>query len=72
VEHIKGEMSNLLITQFINVLRDTLVLQTKIHEKIGMGNYSLIFIMNRMKNKEYHTIGTVPKSDKKIIETETK
>lgn len=49
----KSEITNKqdILTQFINVPRDTLV-QTRFHKKIGMGNYSLIFIMNRMKNKK--------------------
>jgi len=25
-----------------------------------------------MKNKKYHSIGTIPKSDCKVVETETK
>ena len=28
--------------------------------------------MNKMKNKKYHTMGTVRKSNRKIVETETK
>ena len=28
--------------------------------------------LSKMKNKEYHTVGTVLKHDKKIIETEVK
>jgi cell division protein FtsB len=28
--------------------------------------------MNKMKSKKYRTVGTVPKSNRKIIETEVK
>jgi hypothetical protein len=34
--------------------------------------YQSISIFNKMKNKKYHTVGAVPKSNRKIAETEAK